>query len=148
MKSEVEMKEQIVKLFLRIAVAVGFLSAVADRVGWWPSEVSAWGNWEAFIAYTGQINPYALASMVPTLGLVATILEVVLALCLLVGFKTELAARISGWLLVSFAMAMASSIGLKYVFDYSVLAAAAAAFAINAIKQKHWELDIMLSSKD
>ena len=34
-----------IKIFLRIAIATGFLSAVADRFGFWNKEVSAWGNW-------------------------------------------------------------------------------------------------------
>jgi hypothetical protein len=36
------------KLSLRFAVGFGFLSAVADRFGMWPKEISAWGNWEDF----------------------------------------------------------------------------------------------------
>lgn len=142
------MKQQTIKLFLRVAVAIGFLSAVADRIGWWPKEMSAWGNWEAFIEYTAQINPYIPVALIPVLGLTATILEIVLALCLLLGFKTELTAKISGLLMLLFAFAMATSIGVKYVFDYSVLAAAAAAFAISVMKDKYWEVDKILSSEN
>ena len=51
------MSKKIIKIFLRLGIGVGFLSAVADRFGLWPAEVSAWGNWENFLAYTQLINP-------------------------------------------------------------------------------------------
>lgn len=47
----------VIKLFLRLAISMGFLSAVADRFGLWSPEVSAWGNWDNFMAGTGQLNP-------------------------------------------------------------------------------------------
>jgi thiosulfate dehydrogenase [quinone] large subunit len=31
---------RIIELFLRLALAAGFLSAVADRFGWWSPEIS------------------------------------------------------------------------------------------------------------
>lgn len=34
----------IIEWFLRISLSVGFLSAVADRFGLWPKEVSAWAT--------------------------------------------------------------------------------------------------------
>ena len=52
------MNTRIIKLFLRFGIGAGFLSAVADRFGLWPAEISAWGNWESFISYTKMINPY------------------------------------------------------------------------------------------
>ncbi len=54
-------EQKIVEWFLRIALSLGFLSAVADRFGLWGKEVSAWGNWENFIAYTQKLNPRLLA---------------------------------------------------------------------------------------
>lgn len=46
-------------LLLRIVLGRGFLSAVADRFGFWrqPGDIAvAWGNWENFIAYTSKLN--------------------------------------------------------------------------------------------
>lgn len=134
-----------VKLFLRIAIAVGFLSAVADRLGFWPQESSAWGNWENFIVYTALINPILPESLIDSVGIFVTVLEVVFAIFLIIGFKTELIAKLSGVLILLFAFAMITSIGIKSVFDYSVLAAAAAAFALSTMKEKYFELDLLLN---
>ena len=59
---------KLIKLFLRLGIAVGFLSAVADRFGMWPAEISAWGNMDNFLAYTQVINPLLPESLIPALG--------------------------------------------------------------------------------
>lgn len=136
-----------VKLFLRLAIAAGFLSAVADRFGFWPEDVSAWGNWEAFIAYTQTLNPIVPENLVPFLGGFVTAAEVIFALCLIVGYKTELVAKLSGLLILLFAIAMIITTGFKGVFDYSVLAAAAGAFALGTMNKKYLEVDILLAKR-
>lgn len=52
------MTTKMVKIFLRLALSAGFLSAVADRFGIWSKEVSVWGNWDSFLNYTQVINPW------------------------------------------------------------------------------------------
>lgn len=52
------MNKKLIKLFLRFAISIGFLSAVADRFGLWSKEVSVWGNWNSFLEYTQLINPW------------------------------------------------------------------------------------------
>jgi hypothetical protein len=42
-------KVKLVKLFLRLSIGVGFLSAVADRFGLWSKDVAVWGNWDNFL---------------------------------------------------------------------------------------------------
>lgn len=133
-----------IKLFLRLSIGIGFLSAVADRFGFWSKEVSAWGNWNNFLAYTQSLNPIVSPSMIPIIGWVSTALEIVLGVCLITGFKTSLMAKLSGWLLLIFALAMAFARGIKAPLDYSVFAASAAAFALSLIKEKFWEMDILL----
>jgi thiosulfate dehydrogenase (quinone) large subunit len=135
------MKPHLLKLFLRFSIAAGFLSAVADRFGMWAPEISVWGNWENFLAYTGLINPLLPVSLIPIAAIIATIAEVVFALCLVIGFKTELVAKLSGYLLLLFALAMVFSTGIKGAFDYSVFAASAAAFALSTMKEKYLEID-------
>jgi uncharacterized membrane protein YphA (DoxX/SURF4 family) len=139
-----KMSTRLVKIFLRLALSFAFLSAVADRFGFWGTEVSAWGNWNNFIAYTSVINPWFPDVMIPFLGAVATIAEAVFALFLLIGFKTELTAKLSGFLLLIFALSMAFSIGIKPVFDYSVFSASAAAFALSLMHEKYFEVDTLL----
>ncbi len=138
------MNQRIVKLFLRLAISAGFLSAVADRFGWWGEKYSAWGNWNNFLAYTKLINPWLPQKLIPAVGAVATFAEVIFAICLLAGFKTELVAKLSGFLLLAFALSMTFSTGIKGAFDYSVFSASAAAFALSFIKDKFLELDPIL----
>lgn len=135
------MNNKIIKLFLRFAIAIGFLSAVADRFGFWSKDISVWGNWNNFIQYTETINPWFPEFMIQTIGIVATGAEIVFALCLIVGLKTELFAKLSGILLLIFALSMTFSIGIKAPFDYSVFSASAAAFSLSLMKEKYWELD-------
>jgi thiosulfate dehydrogenase (quinone) large subunit len=135
---------KLIKILLRLALAASFLSAVADRWGWWAKEVSVWGNWAKFLEYTKVINPWFPDSIIPILGLVATLAEVILAIGLIIGFKTELMARLSGFLLLIFALSMTFSIGIKAPLDYSVFSAATAAFSLSLMKEKYLEVDSWL----
>lgn len=136
-----------IKLFLRLALAFSFLSAVADRFGLWAKEISVWGNWDNFLNYTQLINPWFPESIIPIIGAFATILEILLALFLITGFKTELFAKISALLLLLFALSMTFSTGIKGAFDYSVFSASAAAFALSTIKEKWLEIDLLIQKK-
>ncbi|MBI1222874.1 MAG: DoxX family protein [Bacteroidetes bacterium] len=133
--------QHLIKLFLRLALSAGFLSAVADRFGMWSTEVSVWGNWENFLAYTQLINPWLPESLISIAGILATAAEVLLAIFLIFGFKTEWVARLSGFLLLLFGLSMAFSTGIKAPLDFSVFAASAAAFALSQMKEKYLELD-------
>lgn len=135
------MTKKAIKLFLRFAIALGFLSAVADRFGLWSEAVSAWGNWDSFVQYTETLNPWSPSSLIPTLAVIATAAEIIFAVFLLIGFKTELFAKLSGILLLFFALSMSYSLGIKAPFDYSVFIASAGAFALSTMKEKYLELD-------
>lgn len=139
------MEKRLIKLFLRLAISAGFLSAVADRFGIWNEEVSVWGNWDVFLEYTKLINPWIPDSLIPTIGILATCAEIVLAIFLLIGFKTELSAKLSGVLLLLFALSMTFSTGIKGAFDFSVFSASAGAFALSLINEKYLELDSLIS---
>lgn len=142
------MNKKIIRLFLRFAIGIGFLSAVADRFGLWPAEISAWGNWENFLEYTAILNPFIPKMLIPTFGVIATSAELLFGLCLIIGFKTELIAKLSGTLMLIFALAITFSTGIKGAFDYSVFAASAAAFALSIMNEKYLELDLLFSKKD
>ncbi|MBI1306884.1 MAG: DoxX family protein [Bacteroidetes bacterium] len=130
-----------IKLFLRLTISCGFLSAVADRFGLWNKDISVWGNWDNFLAYTELINPWFPKPFIPVVAIIATAAEITFAIALLAGFKTELFAKLSGILLLLFALSMTFSTGIKGAFDYSVYAASASAFALSLMKDKFWELD-------
>lgn len=138
------MKMKIVKLFLRFSIAAGMLSAVADRFGIWSKEVSSWGNWEAFLVYTKSLNPWFPTSIIPYIGVVATAAETIFGLCLLIGFKTETFAKLTGYLTLLFGIAMGFSISIKAPLDYSVFAASAGSFALSLFKEKFFEVDTLL----
>src|SRR3546814_10129374 len=115
--------QRTIKLYLRLAIAAGFLSAVADRLGFWSVEMSIWGNWESFLAYTQLLNPWVSAGWIPAIGFILPAAEVVFASFLLVGFKTELCAVLSGVLLLLFALSMIFSTAYKGVFQLLMLLA-------------------------
>lgn len=138
---------KIIKLFLRFSISLGFLSASADRFGMWPKESSTWGNWDGFLDYTQVLNPWFPNALIPIIGATATAAEIVFAFFLILGFKTELFAKLSAILLLIFALSMTFSIGIKSAFDYSVFTASAAAFALSLIKEKYLELDILMAKK-
>lgn len=139
--------EKLIKLFLRLAIGAGFLSAVADRFGMWNARVSAWGNWDNFLTYTQSLNPRIPVALIPVIGWISTILELILGISLIVGFRTSLSAKISGWLLLIFALTMAFSLGIKKPLDYSVFAASAGAFGLSLIRKKFLEVDSLLFKK-
>lgn len=51
---------RIVGIALRLSLAAGFVSAVADRFGWWaPFGQGSWGSMSAFAEYTHRLVPFA-----------------------------------------------------------------------------------------
>lgn len=142
------MNRLLLKLFLRLSISIGFFSAVADRFGWWSERYSVWGNWESFVQYTAKINPWFPEQMIPFLAIMATVLEILLGLMILIGFKTEFAAKLSGYLLLVFAVSMTFSGGIKTALDASVFMGSAAAFALGNMKfVKLIEVDNLLMRK-
>ncbi len=130
---------------MRFAIAIGFLSAVADRFGWWNKKISVWGNWNNFLEYNQLINPWIQNSLIPSIGIIVTTAEIIFALFLIIGFKTELFAKLSGFSLLLFALSMTFSTGIKGGFDFSVFSASAGAFALSLMKEKYMELDNLIS---
>ena len=127
-------------LFARLALGIGFLSAVADRFGLWgPPRATnvAWGTFSTFLAYTARVNPWAPAAAVPIIGWSVTAAEVALGIALLAGVHTRTVAILSGVLLLGFALGMTVGTGVKTAFDASVFTASAAAFLLAARPAPH-----------
>lgn len=120
-------------LLLRLALAASYLSAVADRFGVWGApemgEVT-WGNFENFIAYTALLNPYVPSAAIPALAWIATILEVLLAIGLILGFRLRIVATVSAILLGIFAVSMSLTTGFEGPLTYSVWTAAGASLVL------------------
>jgi uncharacterized membrane protein YphA (DoxX/SURF4 family) len=121
--------------FLRLALAAGFLSAVADRFGLWGSAGApnvAWGAWQPFVHYVAKLNWFAPPASIPILAWTSTVAEVVLGIGLLIGWQLRWFALGAGLLLLSFAATMTFAIGVKAPLDFSVFAAAGGAFLLAA----------------
>src|SRR5689334_8792752 len=120
-------------VFLRLALGFSFLSAVADRFGLWGvygQANVAWGNYARFVAYTGELNWFLPAAMIPALANVSTAAETFFGVLLVLGWKTRIAALLSGVLLTSFALAMTMALGVKAPLDFSVFSAAGGALLL------------------
>ena len=129
------MSERFVKLFLRWSIGLGFISAVADRFGFWPEKFSAWGNWARFEEYTAELIPWLPALAIPAVAWMATLAEFGIAILLMTGYKVRVSAFWAGILLLIFALSMAFFTGLKRPLDASVFTASAAAFALSVLSR-------------
>jgi uncharacterized membrane protein YphA (DoxX/SURF4 family) len=125
--------QRIASLAARLALAAGFLSAVADRFGLWGAHGAAnvsWGDWGHFQESVATLNAFAPGALVPVLAVIATAAESSLGLLLLVGYQLRWTAYAAAVLLTIFGTAMIFSFGAKAPLDYSVFAAATAAFLL------------------
>lgn len=129
-------------LLLRLALASGFLSAVASRLGLWGAKSSGWSN---FLDYTAQVNSFLPKSFIPIIAVAATVLETGLGLLLLVGFKTKYAALGAAILTLLFAAAMSYSFGIKEPLDYSVFAVSCGALLLSTIPYHKWSIDQLIA---
>jgi len=138
------MTQKYTQLFVRITIATAFLSAVADRIGLWGapgSKYASWGNWENFMAYSNQLIFFAPDLLKEPLAILATLLEVVFAVLLLLGYKTKITAKLSGLLLLLFAVTMTVAFGIKSTFTYSVWIGAGACFLLANMETYYYSLD-------
>ncbi|MDE5430244.1 DoxX family protein [Elizabethkingia meningoseptica] len=128
------LQQQLSQIFLRMALSVSMLSAVADRFGYWGKN-SSWGNWENFEKYCREITSF-LPQALSTIGAyTATFLEIVLSILLLIGYKIKITSTAIGILLMLFALSMSLTLGIKSSFDYSVWIGSASAFLL--VSQNH-----------
>ena len=126
----IEINKHWVEYGLRYSIAISFLSAVADRLGLWPKDVSAWFNWGNFLDYTATLNPWAPESLIPFIGYGITGLECILAVMLVAKYKVKISSILSSVLLFIFVCAMSMTVGVKSVLDYGVLPMGFSALAL------------------
>jgi uncharacterized membrane protein YphA (DoxX/SURF4 family) len=105
----------------------------------------SWGNFARFVEYTGAVMSLFPSSLAVSFAWAATVAETLFGILLIVGFKTRMASVLSGLLLLSFAVAMITGLGIKKPFDYSVFSAAAAAFLLAFWKPDRFTLDELLN---
>ena len=127
---------RIASLFVRMALAASFLSATADRFGWWgPPGANgvAWGDLEHYEAYVGKLNWFLPQTLIPMIGWIATVAEILAAVALIVGWRLRWSALAAAILLTTFAARMTAALGPKPALDYSVPTAAGAAWLLFAV---------------
>jgi uncharacterized membrane protein YphA (DoxX/SURF4 family) len=134
-------------VFLRYALGLGFLSAVADRFGLWGEFGQPnvdWGNFSRFLEYTHTLNWYVPAGMIPAMGIIATGAEILFGLLLLVGWYTRVTALLSGLLLIVFGVSMALGLGVKAPLNYAVFTGAGGAFLLATCERFPFSVDELL----
>jgi uncharacterized membrane protein YphA (DoxX/SURF4 family) len=142
-----EIVTESVRLFARFALGGSFLSAVADRFGLWGpygAKNVAWGDFAHFVEYTGAVTSVFPSSLTVPFAWAATVAETLFGILLIAGFKTRMISVLAGLLLLSFATGMATGLGVKTPFDYSVFSAAAAAFLLALGEPDRFTLDKLL----
>lgn len=130
--------------FLRLALAIGFLSPVLDRFGVWGPPGSpnvGWGNWESFSHYAQSLMFFLPKSIAEIFAILATLAEAVLAILLLLGLKTRWAAVASALLTLSFAGCMTVALGIQAPLNYSVFVFSAASLLLATLSEYRWSLD-------
>jgi uncharacterized membrane protein YphA (DoxX/SURF4 family) len=123
----------LITLYLRLALGIGYLSAVADRLGWWGPPGTpqvAWGNFQNFLLYTAKLNPWFPHNWIPAVGVIVNACEICFGLALIVGYRTRWAAVLSGLLTLAFAIGMVCGSGIQAPLNYSVFAVSAGSFLL------------------
>jgi uncharacterized membrane protein YphA (DoxX/SURF4 family) len=137
-------------LLLRIGLGVGFLSAVADRLGLWGAFGQPnveWGNFSRFLDYTQTLNWYLPAGMILPLGVVATGAEILFGLLLVIGWRTRAAALLSALLLLTFGVSMTLALGIKAPLNYAVLTGIGGALLLASRERFPFSVDELLSRR-
>ena len=143
-----ETSTEIARLFARSALGASFLSAVADRFGLWGpygAKNVSWGTFARFVEYTRSVTALFPGSLTESLAWASTIGETLFGVLLIVGFKIRATSVLTGFLLLLFAIGMATGLGVKTPFDYSVFSAAGAAFLLAFWEPDRFTLDNLLS---
>ena len=132
------------QLLLRIALGIGFLTPVSDRLGFlgpFGGRNIEWGNWDNFINYTGTLMPFLDKPAVNIMGGIATVAESVIGILLIIGFKTRLTAISSCVLTLIFATTMSLFIGIKAPINFATFPVCAASLLLATIPAYEWSID-------
>lgn len=117
----------------RMLIGVDFIYSIADRfgvLGPYHTVGVSWGNWKNFVYYTHVLNGYLPAATAPYLAAAATLLESVLAVCLILGILPRAAPLTTAGLLAVYVITMSATSGFLSQFDFAVLLLSTAAFFV------------------
>src|ERR1700754_1496952 len=137
------------QLLLRLALGIGFLTTVSDRLGLlgpFGTPNIEWGNWDSFINYTGTLMPFLDKPVVNIMGGIATLLEATIGILLIVGFKTRLVAIGSCGLTLIFALAMTMFLGIKAPINFAVFSTCTGSLLLATMPVYEWSIDNLFKS--
>ncbi|HEY9002782.1 MAG TPA: DoxX family protein [Mucilaginibacter sp.] len=140
----------IAQLILRLALGVGFLMPVADRLGLMGAHGASgvtWGDWQHFVDYTHTLVPFTSRPIANIMSLLATIAEAVFGVCLIIGFRIKEAALGAGILTLIFGLCMAVFVGIGAPFSYPVFVFTGGALVLSGIDHYRWSIDNYLRNR-
>jgi uncharacterized membrane protein YphA (DoxX/SURF4 family) len=138
----------IAQLFLRMALGIGVILPVTDRLGLrgpFGSPNVSWGDWNHFITYTNTLTPFLNHGLANIMGVIATLLEAIFGICLIIGFKMKQIALGAAILTFIFGLCMTFFIGLNAPFGYPVFVFTGAALVLSGIGHYKWSVDEYLN---
>jgi uncharacterized membrane protein YphA (DoxX/SURF4 family) len=101
---------RVAQIALRWSLAAAFLSAVADRFGWWePFGQGSWGSVGRFVDYAHQLVPFASGWLLTVIVWTATATEAALGVLLLAGWRPRLVGAATCLVLTIFGIVMGIS---------------------------------------
>jgi len=144
------MERALTQLYLRLALATGFIILGFDRLGAWGPYGKpwvSWGDWKHFSTYAHEVMGFLPGGLAEMLAIVATIGEISFGILLLLGLFTRRAAFGSGLLTGCFAIAMTISYGITSPINYSVFTVSAASFLLSTLPEYRWSIDAWRQEK-
>jgi uncharacterized membrane protein YphA (DoxX/SURF4 family) len=138
------------QLILRLALGIGFILPVMDRLGLLGKPGTAgvaWGNWPNFVTYTHSLMPFLNDLLAKAAAFTATLAEVVFGICLILGFRIKEVALGAGLLTATFGICMAFALGIGAPFNYPVFVFTGAALVLSGIGSYKWSIDSVIGKK-
>ena len=135
------------QIIVRIVLAIGFLLPVSDRLGIMGGPGTknvAWGNWANFVDYTNQLIPFIPGNLANVAAIIASASEVILAIGLLVGYKTKCMGLGTAILTATFGIFMFFSLGPLAPFVYPVFVFTGAGLMLWEKNDFKWSVDAIL----
>ena len=134
------------QLIARIALGVGFLIPVSDRLGFLgpPGSGPVWGDWNHFASYSHELMYFVPKGLSDLIAVFATISEGLFGICLLLGYRTRLAAFGSAILTLLFASFMIISKGIMAPVNYPVFVFVGAGLLLACVEDPKWSIDSLV----
>src|SRR5258708_34442232 len=86
---------QISRVFLRVALGITFLLAIADRFGWlgpYGSKNVSWGDCTHFVQFVAVLKWFVPQSLIPGLAVLGTIIYIRHGIALILGINQRISA--------------------------------------------------------